>query len=197
MRKHNIENFEFIIICVCKKEELGVLERKYIEEFNTFGRSGYNMTSGGEGRRDGLCSEETRKKISNANTGRVPTQETRQKISKSNMGHGASEATREKLRRAATGVIKLPETIEKLRASMKNRIIKASTREKISLSHLGKSKSVDHVKKIKENKRKICDETVTYIRKNPDKLKQTELALKFNISKISVFNIIHRKTYND
>jgi len=47
------------------------------------------------------------------------------------------------------------------------------------------------------NSRKLKDEDVLYIRKNPDSLIQKEFAKKFNISIESIKNIIHYKTYKE
>jgi group I intron endonuclease len=194
MRKYGIENFEFTVICKCKKEELSDLECKYIKEFNTFG-SGYNMTSGGEGRRDCKVSEETRKKISLAGIGRVPSEETRKKLSLANMGHKCTDETREKLRKASTGVVKKPSTIEKLKVAVSQRVIKDSTREKLRNNMLGKPKSPEHIANVKKAKRVLSEEDVKYIRNNPDKLKGTELALKFNSSRASISRILNNKRY--
>jgi group I intron endonuclease len=194
IRKYGIENFEFSIICICKKEELSQLECNYIKEYNTFG-NGYNMTSGGEGTRGYKASEETRKKISLAGKGRVPTEETRKKLSISNKGRKVSEETREKLRKASTGVIKKKETIEKLKIALSHRIIKDSTREKLRNNMIGKPKSPEHIANVKKAKRILSEEDVKYIRENPNKLQGKELALKFKSSRASISRIINNKRY--
>lgn len=195
MRKYGIEKFEFSIICKCETEELNQLETKYIKEFNTFGKFGYNMTSGGEGRRDCKASEETRRKISLAGKGRVPSEETRKKLSLANMGHTCSEETREKLRKASTGKRAKPETKEKIKVAFGKRIVKDSTREKLRNNMLGKPKTTEHINNVKKAKRVLNEEDVKYIRENPDKLKGTELALKFNSSRASISRIINNKRY--
>lgn len=195
MRKHGFENFEFIIICKCTKEELSELERTYIKEFNTFGRFGYNMTSGGEGTRDCKASDETRKKISLAGKGRVPTEETRKKLSLANMGHKLSEETKDKIRKTLIGKKQKPEQIEKTKIALSKRIIKDSTREKLRNNMLGKPKSPEHIKNVKKAKRVLSDEDVKYIRENPDNLQGKELALKFNSSRASISRIINNKRY--
>ena len=195
MRKHGIDNFEFSILCSCSKDELSNLEVTYIKEFNTFGNFGYNMTSGGEGTRDYKASEETKRKISIAGKGRIPTEETRKKLSLANMGHKCTEETREKLRRASTGVVKKPVTIEKLKVILSQRIIKDSTREKLRNNMLGKPKSPEHIANVKKAKRVLNEQDVLYIRENPEKLQGKELALKFNCSKASISRIINNKRY--
>jgi group I intron endonuclease len=194
MRKHGFENFEFSILTICNTEELSELECKYIKEFDTFG-SGYNMTSGGEGRRDCKASEETKRKISLAGKGRVPTEETRKKLSLANMGHKCTQETREKLRKASTGKKAKPEQIEKIKVALSRRIIKDSTREKLRNNMLGKPKSPEHIANVKKAKRVLSEEDVLYIRENPDKLQGKELALKFNSSRASISRIINNKRY--
>lgn len=195
MRKHGIENFEFRILSICNREELSKLECKYIKEFNTFGKAGYNMTSGGEGRRDCKASEETKRKISLAGKGRVPTEETRKKLSLANMGHKCTEETREKLRKASTGKKAKPEKIEKIKVALSQRVIKDSTREKLRNNMLGKPKSPEHIANVKKAKRVLSEQDVLYIRNNPDKLKGIDLALKFNSSRASISRIINNKRY--
>ena len=195
IRKDGIENFEMSIIYTCNKEELSELECKFIKEYNTFGNMGYNMTSGGEGRRDCKASEETKRKISLAGKGRVPTEETRKKLSLANMGHKCTEETREKIRKTSTRVVKKAETIEKHKVALSKRIIKDSTREKLRKNMLGKPKSPDHIINIKKAKRKLTEEDVVFIRENPNKLQGKELAVKFNLSRTSISRIITGKRY--
>jgi group I intron endonuclease len=59
MRKHGIENFAITIVRRCYSEELNYWEEYYIEEFDTLGPQGYNMTIGGDGVRGAVRSEAT------------------------------------------------------------------------------------------------------------------------------------------
>ncbi len=59
-------------------------------------------------------SGETRKKISEANMGRVPSEETRKKISEANTGKKNSEETRKKISEANTGKKMSKEAVERL-----------------------------------------------------------------------------------
>lgn len=67
--KYGEENFEFVILEKCNKEELDDKEIEYISRYNTT-NNGYNICEGGEGSLGRTLSEETKQKISNANTGR-------------------------------------------------------------------------------------------------------------------------------
>ena len=48
IKKYGWDNFEHIIICKCKKEDLNKLEKYYIKKYNSFNpKFGYNETTGG------------------------------------------------------------------------------------------------------------------------------------------------------
>jgi len=88
LKKHGIENFKREIIKICySKEMVDYWEQYYIIKYNTVDPFGYNLTWGGEGN---ICSESTRKKLSE-NNGRwnkgIPcSEETKKKISNSLKG---------------------------------------------------------------------------------------------------------------
>lgn len=46
-RKYGIENFKFEVLSECKKEELGELEKVFIQYYNSY-KNGYNATVGGD-----------------------------------------------------------------------------------------------------------------------------------------------------
>lgn len=70
-RKYGIENFKWEIICECLSiDEMNEKEIYYINLHQTFGISGYNMTSGGGGMLGYIPTEETRLKISKAHKGK-------------------------------------------------------------------------------------------------------------------------------
>ena len=72
LRKYGKENFSWYILCECSsKKELDDREKFYIQEYNTR-INGYNLTNGGDGVHGWVPSEETRKKISEANKGQIP-----------------------------------------------------------------------------------------------------------------------------
>ena len=68
--QNNPERYELVIIKSrpgFSKEDRDILEKHYIEFYNTFADDKFNFTTGGDG---GLFSEETRKKISEARKGK-------------------------------------------------------------------------------------------------------------------------------
>ncbi len=103
IQKYGWDNFEHIILFTgLTKEEACIKEQELIKEYNSTDRNfGYNSTSGGEtftmnaetsnkisqammGNSNGLghpCSEDKKKKISNAQKGRTFTEEHKQKLS--------------------------------------------------------------------------------------------------------------------
>ncbi len=92
----------------------------------------HNRTGGGDGTSGRITSEETRKRISEAN--KNPSEETRKKMSEANKN--PSEETR-----------------RKLSESRKKRITSKETRRKISEAHKGKTRSEETRRKISELKK--------------------------------------------
>ena len=84
--KYGIEAFGFEILKECNDNELDYWEKYYIKELNTKAPYGYNLTEGGEGHNGYSPTEETRKKLSEANKGKHLSEETKDKISKSLKG---------------------------------------------------------------------------------------------------------------
>ena len=85
-KKYGIESFGFEILKECEDEELDYWEKYYIKELNTKVPYGYNMTDGGDGCPGYIHSEETRKKMSEAQKGKKLSEETKQKISEAQKG---------------------------------------------------------------------------------------------------------------
>jgi group I intron endonuclease len=48
VQKYGLENFEFKVIIICFDEDLNRYEKEYIKRYNTFGKDGYNASTGGE-----------------------------------------------------------------------------------------------------------------------------------------------------
>ena len=92
-KKYGLDAFDFEILKECKDEELNQWEMYYIKELNTKAPNGYNLTDGGDGMNGYSPSEETRRKIGEANKGKEPwikgkhlSKETKNKISESKKG---------------------------------------------------------------------------------------------------------------
>lgn len=97
-RKYGCEKFVAEQIdCAASAEELSLLEKQYIKNFNSFGSGGYNMCAGGIGPLGLVHSEETRNKIKAAVKNKPPiTEETRAKIKTALIGNKISAESLQK-----------------------------------------------------------------------------------------------------
>jgi hypothetical protein len=111
MRKYGQESFSIEEIDrAITTEELGLLEQRYILKYNSFGAGGYNMCAGGIGPLGLTHSEETRNKIKAAVKNKPPcSEETRKKLSVAGTGRKipAEAVARQVAKR--TGVKRTPE----------------------------------------------------------------------------------------
>jgi len=86
IRKNGKDKFSINLLAKCySKRDAGLKEKYYIEKYNTFG-DGYNLTLGGEGNLGYVPSEETKRKISNSEKGKIIPKNVRNKMSISHMG---------------------------------------------------------------------------------------------------------------
>ena len=95
---HGLDKFEFSVICELPNDELNDREIREIADRNTIVPNGYNLQAGGL---SGPQHEETKRKISLANTGKpgkIPSAETRAKISAAHMGQKRTEAQKQKMK---------------------------------------------------------------------------------------------------
>lgn len=106
--KYGLENFEYNELERVEAEtveklkaQLDEIETVYIKQFNSV-EKGYNSSEGGAGNKGGIT-EEHRRNIGKASTGRIVSQETRAKISASSTGHEVSEETRAKISKSNKG----------------------------------------------------------------------------------------------
>jgi predicted GIY-YIG superfamily endonuclease len=94
-----------------------------------------NMTDGGEGNNNQLCSIETRIKMGNTRRGRKHSEQTKQKISKMLKGKKHTPEAVEKNRQAHIGIRVSEETKAKLSKMFKGRSVSDDIREKVSKSN--------------------------------------------------------------
>ena len=109
--KKRPETLKEVYLKTCySQEELDECEKYYIKLFNTLYPNGYNLTEGGNG---GVPCEETRRKISNANKGKLigkknpfygkhHSEENKIKWSEKKKGKHISEETKKKLSKSNT-----------------------------------------------------------------------------------------------
>lgn len=135
IRKHGPDNFIFEILEECDLELLNEKEQHWIAEFNSMMPNGYNLTSGGG--QLTIVSEETKQKMSIAQTGRIVTEEQREKMSIARTGKTLTEETKQKISVSVKNNI-TEESKQKQRDSMIGHEVTAKTREKISKAKTGR-----------------------------------------------------------
>ena len=92
------ESFRFMVLEYANPDKLAELEIAYISEHNAFGENGYNFTMGGDGGLLGMPkSEETRRKISEANKGRQHTLEEKAKVSEALKGKSFTDEHKKRI----------------------------------------------------------------------------------------------------
>ena len=169
----------------------------------------YNLTDGGEGMSGILMSDETKKKIGIARSGRTHSEESRKKISEnqkgkyisdesrlkmseSQKGKKLTEKTKEKIGIAGRGRTHSEETKKKLRNLNKGKTLTEEHRKKLSEAHKGKTLTEEHKKKIAEALR-----GKTFTKERIEKLKAAASSKRQEVrKKISDANK-NRKWWND
>ena len=143
--KYKEESFSFEILEVCSEDELDDVEIKYIELYDAV-NNGYNIEPGGN--KNKHLAEETRKKIGDANRGRVFSEEVRRKMSESRIGENNgmygkrhSDEARKKISDARKGKPGRPCTEyqkERAREANLGKEVSQETRDKISAANIGR-----------------------------------------------------------
>lgn len=132
-KKYGIENFEKFLIQYCySKEETDKAEKFWIAEYRRRGKAEYNIADGGQGGstyKGKHLSEETKRKMSEANKGQYVSEETKRKMSEANkgkhnisrLGKHHSKETKRKMSEAHKGHLVSEETRKKLSEAKKGR----------------------------------------------------------------------------
>ena len=164
LKKYGIDAFNISTIDTAKNiDELNKLEEKYIKEYNSLSPNGYNLTTGGNNCK---CSEETKRKIGEANKGKHLSEETKKKISEAKKGSHPTEETKKKISEASKGKILSEETRRKISKAEKGKKhhfygkhFSEETRKKLSGAHKGNRHTEETKRKISEtSKGKIFSE---------------------------------------
>lgn len=104
VKKHGEDNFIFTVIEFCPKEELDNREEFYIEYLKSHeSQHGYNVLFGGFNRTGTHHTEETKEKLSLANTGRKVSEYVKELISIANKGKVFSEEHKENISKGRKG----------------------------------------------------------------------------------------------
>ncbi len=144
--KYGEEAFSFNVVEVVEsKEKLIEREQHWIDEFNA-SRLGYNISPTAGSILGHKFSDESKRKMGLAATGRIKTDETRLKLSIANTGKKMSPESREKMRIAKLGRKAKPhsaETKAKMSAARIGWRPSEETIEKMSLAKRGKKLSAE------------------------------------------------------
>ncbi len=134
-RKHGAPSLQ--VLAEFQNDELAAAEREYILALNSRIPHGYNQGEGGEGPFGVAVSEETRRKISEAQKGKIMSEVSRQRMAAAKLGRRHSDAHRAAISAALKGKPKDPEAMAKTHAANVGRVHSAETRAKISANRKG------------------------------------------------------------
>ena len=149
IQKHGRENFSMeVLFDVPTKELANEFEIEYIKRYCTLFPNGYNILPGGDDRPP--LTEKQRQAISKLHkgnkyrVGHVPSEETKRKLSLANTGKKMTHEQRQKLSAAMKGN-KNPsgrhvseETRRKIGSAHKGKILSKETKQQLSIAHSGK-----------------------------------------------------------
>ena len=160
IKKYGRDAFDYEILHTdVPMDALRDLENSTIVAYDTIAPNGYNLTAGGEG---GAMSEETKRKIGNANRGKKRSPEFIEQMRKDRTGRKASSETRAKMSESqmgrpgtTTGKKLSVEHRAKISESNKGRKVSAETRDKIRQAHLGRKLSPEHRRKVVERNKSM------------------------------------------
>lgn len=126
IRKYGWDNFDYEVVFTTISSDLDrlkylldTMEKYFIKKYNSFGEGGYNCTLGGGGSLGRKQTEEAKKRISEKNSGKKPSEETRRKLSIASRNMSAE--TRRKLSIAGTGRKHTEEAKRKISESKKGK----------------------------------------------------------------------------
>jgi len=131
-------------------EEILLKEQEFIKLYgrrNLLQGTLVNMTDGGEGALGNVMSEESKLKISIANTGRVRTEEVKQRLREFNTGKKHSQEHKNNISKGGMGKEISQETRDKISASNKGKVRSDETKEKIKNNNIERFKNPEARKK--------------------------------------------------
>ncbi len=186
IRKYGEDSFKVHVLAMDNPDNLPMLEINAIKKYGTFGVGGYNLTAGGEGTlgRSFTVSEETKAKISKTTKGRVGkplSNETKKKLRDANIDKKASEATKKKISIALMGKqkgkITSEETKAKISVSLTSRKLTEGQKYNLAKSREGKITGMAGKLHSEETKQKI---SISRIGKRHDYLHSDETKRKIS-----------------
>lgn len=189
IRKYGIDNFEVIILKLCKEEELDDLEIKFIKEFDTF-KNGYNSTEGGQFWSPNIHSKEIELK-------RQQTRERNKSLMSEN--HPRAKLTNQQVwdirQRYIDG-----ESIKDIYQDFKDLYSNQQTFKRIVLGQTYVTVgNIPNKEQVRHTNAKLTDVQVKEIRSSYKKgvVSYRELGDKYGLSESSIAAIIKRETYKN
>lgn len=145
IKKYGWNNFKHEILYKnLSQEDAEIKEKELIRLYKSnYAEYGYNVENGGNS--IGKHSEEVKRKIGTANTGKIRSEETLKKLSVSHKGIYPSEETRKKLSKVHKGKIVSNETRKKMSESRKGLKLSEETKKKLSAIKLGKNTKISRI----------------------------------------------------
>lgn len=170
------DNFEFIVLEECKKEELNEREQVYIQIFKSENKI-YNMRYGGAGGK--FFDDYAKKKASESHIGKTISDDVREKISEALTGIRRSEETKQKLSKIANS--RTDEQIQKTAEARRKAGYDISEEQLEFMKEVGRSQ---------RPLAKLTIENVIEIRKMiSGGYKDKEISQLFNVSPDAIRNI--------
>ena len=188
--KYGEDSFTFEVIEeVQDKDDLRIRERHYVDTEKALLRNrGFNTDPSTSGYFGYKHSEETRRKISEANKGKTLSEEARRKISEANKGKPLSEEHRRKIGEARKGKKHSEESRRKMSEAQKGKKHSEETRRKISEAQIG---CKNHSAVL--NREQVIEIRRSYLEEN---IIQIELARMYGVSRQTISNVLY-KNYSD
>jgi group I intron endonuclease len=211
IRKYGVEAFSFEVLEICEGlDELLARESDWIRTLDSQLPHGYNTTAGGRGRVGAPLSEEHKRKIALANTGRKNGPEMRAKmqqialnrspehvakISAARSGQRLTEATKEKIRAARAVQVFSPEVIERRAAKLRGGTHTDVAREHMSAAQKGRIVTPSAREKSRDALRRLTPQQAAIIKYDALSRSQKEYAALFQVSPQTVCCIVHGRQY--
>ena len=191
-----IDTFEIIEKCLCGINSSFINEKEiyWINFYNSF-NNGLNCSEGGKCNRGRIVSEETRKKLKIASTGKKHSLETKKRISNGNNGKIRSKETKDKLKKINTGKKHSEETRKKLKIASTGKKHSLETKNKIAIKKIGNNWNIG-IKRSEETKEKMSlskSKKIKCLNNNKIYNSLTEAAKELNLSTTRISSVCKKK----